>query len=208
MYQATKNKHWRPSSYIETHKKGRRACQIESCFCGFDFVASNLRDACSFHLVPASKEYGKRPCNCHTMQAGTLRQELYSRTMHMPTHSLSIPQTGQHQEQLGITSCAPGNEPLPCCFLFSQGFQGSSLPGLEKTVWTWALLLREAAQQCRQPRLTAHREFVWTRGTATPSNGRGTTPPSYFISRQQWKNYLAHPVDSPAYIPIVLLQGN
>lgn len=85
------------------------------------------------------------------------------------THSLSIPQTGQHQEQQGIASCAPGNGPLSCCFLFLWGFQGSRLPGLEKTVCTWALLLRENAQQCLQSWLTVPRELVWTGSTMTPS---------------------------------------
>lgn len=65
MYVATENKHWRPTSYKETHKKGRRVCSTERAFILY-FVAS--------------KEYRQRPCNYHTTavwdsQAGTLQQE-------------------------------------------------------------------------------------------------------------------------------------
>lgn len=98
------------------------------------FSCLECEDACSFHLVLASKEGGQKPPNSHTVQAGTLRRELSSRTMHMPPFSQHPTDKLASGTAGHITICTPENEPLPCCFLFSQGFQGSSLSSLKQKV--------------------------------------------------------------------------
>ena len=64
---------------------------------------------------------GQRPHDCHTKQAGTIRQELSGRMVctvppvsQHPTDSTAVGTAGH------IPSCAPGSGCLPCCFLYSH----------------------------------------------------------------------------------------
>lgn len=71
---------------------------------------------------------GQKPHGSHTVRAETLQQELSSRmgtrfpSSQHPADMLASGTAGH------IIICVSGNEPLPRCFLFLQGFQGSSLP--------------------------------------------------------------------------------
>lgn len=66
-----------------SEKEQRGSSTQSHLLCGFYFVASSLRDAYSFHWVSASKQSGQRSHSCHTVQAGTLKWEFSSRTVHM-----------------------------------------------------------------------------------------------------------------------------
>lgn len=76
-YVATRSKHWRPSC-IQTHRKRKKGQQHSELLYGFHSLASCFRDACSFHLVLASKEVDKEPHKSQTVWAEIFQQELSS----------------------------------------------------------------------------------------------------------------------------------
>ena len=120
-----------------------------------------------------------------------------------PTHSLSLPQIGWCEAQLGITRCAPRNEPLACCLLFGQGFQGSRLPSLGeqhelRRCCTTGLATPAAITQRASVKRRHSHSLQW----------KGTTPASYLRSRQHCENQLAHQVDNPSCFPTALLRGH
>lgn len=124
---------WLPGANTEGYhaskltEKERRDSITWSCFMAF-----TLWPQVSGMLAPFIWSWqarsGQKPHGSHTVRAETLQQELSSRmgtrspSSQHPTDMLASGTAGH------ILICVSGNEALPRCFLFLQGFQGSSLP--------------------------------------------------------------------------------
>ena len=183
---------------MESHRKGSRISSPRSCqFYGFYAFASSLRDACTFHLVLASKEDRQRPHNCHTVWAGALGQELSRRMVlsgpTFPEYPTDTPGSGTAGH---ITSWAPGDRPLPCCCpLYRVSRKQASELGNQ---YDWgASCWGELQNSLEAPADNTWNACVKQRCSCSLWSKRGhpSQRPHFQAAFQ------AHPVDTPSWIP-------